>query len=82
MISRANTSNFVAIVVTNATLTLGLPWGAGFSVVGCYNVMNANGTLKARLIKILGAFENNVFYTGPWNRFDPVWNTTGETYAS
>jgi hypothetical protein len=61
---------------------VGLALSHAYSVLGVYKVYNADGTLKADLIKMRNPWGSDGSYNGTWSDSDTIWNTDGETYST
>jgi calpain, invertebrate len=59
---------------------VGLPLSHAFTVLSTIQIWNADGTLKANLLKMRNPWGDDGDYNGTWNDGDAVWLTIGETY--
>jgi hypothetical protein len=66
-----STNNVVGIALNHA-----------YTIVGAYILKNADGTQKARLLRIRNPWGSDGAYNGTWRDSDPVWATAGQTYKT
>ena len=48
-----------------------------YSVLSAYTLLNADGTTKAKLLKIRNPWGVDGDYNGTWSDYDSTWNTVG-----
>lgn len=88
LITSATANNYIVTAGTPSDSTgatfnsVGLVTAHAYTVLGYVTLVNADGTTKAKLVRMRNPWASDVEYIGSWSDSDSTWNTAGETYAT